>query len=157
MARSSISASKILDAPYSLLFPSLFTNPPIQIKKIQTRDKKFPFFINNPLIYNFTTIISIVNKTERDFDSKTLKSGDNTSSPRESLCRNIEGSAKKRRGFKNFTHLEKSIALIKVKFNLTLSRINVYREQLRSTCFTIRVWLDFSVLEGAHSEGTIEL
>lgn len=62
MARSSISASKILDAPYSLLFPSLFTNPSIQIKKIQTRDKKFPFFINNPLIYNFTTIISIVNK-----------------------------------------------------------------------------------------------
>lgn len=43
MARSSISASKILDAPYSLLFPSLFTNPSIQIKKIQTRDKKFSF------------------------------------------------------------------------------------------------------------------
>lgn len=67
MARSSISASKILDAPYSLLFPSLFTNPSIQIDVIlvsleNSNDKKFPFFINNPLIYNFTTIISIVNK-----------------------------------------------------------------------------------------------
>lgn len=49
MARSSISASKILDAPYSLLFPSLFTNPSIQIDVIlvsleNSNDKKFPFY-----------------------------------------------------------------------------------------------------------------
>lgn len=68
MARSSISASKILDAPYSLLFPSLFTNPSIQIDVIlvsleNSNDKKFPF-LSITLIYNFTTIISIVNKKE---------------------------------------------------------------------------------------------
>lgn len=68
MARSSISASKILDAPYSLLFPSLFTNPSIQIDVIlvslenSNARQEVSFFINNPLIYNFTTIISIVNK-----------------------------------------------------------------------------------------------